>query len=175
MLLAECAAAGVVIQLNTRIDDIERITDGFHVKTGHGTSKLRVISSRYRRVVYPENGRYARLGYQNSRNSFGIPVIPTRAGLAPFTLQPEDKDQFLAAFGHRRYPVPISNSRAAVLVKRLLFTHRGLSGPAVLQISSYWRIGEAVVINLLPQLNLETELKTKRREKVKKRLKNRAG
>jgi hypothetical protein len=167
MLLAECAAAGVVIQLNTRIDDIERITDGFHVKTGHGTVSCESLVVATGGLSIPKMGATP-LGYQIAQQ-FGIPVIPTRAGLAPFTLQPEDKDQFSPLSGIA-VPCTISNSRRS-FSEALLFTHRGLSGPAVLQISSYWRTGEAVVINLLPQLNLETELKTKRREKVKSALK----
>jgi Predicted flavoproteins len=53
----------------------------------------------------------------------------------------------------------------------VLFTHRGLSGPAILQISSYWRVGEEIVINLLPQVKLEAELKAKRQQKVNSKLK----
>jgi len=64
----------------------------------------------------------------------------------------------------------VSNNRQS-FSENVLFTHRGLSGPAILQISSYWRAGEEVVINLLPQVNLETELKSKRQQKVKNKLK----
>ena len=167
MLLAECAAAGVAIQLNTRIDGIEQIADGFHVKTGHGTLSCESLVVATGGLSIPKMGATP-LGYQIAQQ-FGIPVIPTRAGLAPFTLQPEDKDKFSPLSGIA-VPCIISNSRRS-FSEALLFTHRGLSGPAVLQISSYWRAGEAVVINLLPQLNLESELKTKRREKVKSALK----
>ncbi|HEY5140072.1 MAG TPA: aminoacetone oxidase family FAD-binding enzyme [Methylococcales bacterium] len=90
-------------------------------------------------------------------------------GLVPFTLQPEDKDKFSPLSGIA-VPSIVSNKRQS-FTENVLFTHRGLSGPAVLQISSYWRAGEAVMINLLSQINLETELKLKRRQKLKNTLK----
>ena len=108
------------------------------------------------------------LGYKIAQQ-FGINVLPTRAGLVPFTLQPEDKDKFSPLSGIA-VPCIVSNKQQS-FSENVLFTHRGLSGPAVLQISSYWRAGEEVVINLLPQLNLETELKSKRRQKLKNTLK----
>jgi len=108
------------------------------------------------------------LGYKIAQQ-FGINIVPTRAGLVPLTLQPEDKERFSPLSGIA-VPCSISNQRQT-FNENILFTHRGLSGPAVLQISSYWLAGEAVVINLLPQVNLETELKSKRQQKLKNTLK----
>jgi hypothetical protein len=108
------------------------------------------------------------LGYKIAQQ-FGINVIPTRAGLVPLTLQPEDKDKFSPLSGIA-VPCIVSNKQRS-FSENVLFTHRGLSGPAVLQLSSYWQAGEEVVINLLPEINLETELKSKRRQKLKNTLK----
>ncbi len=168
MLLAECADAGVVVQLNTHIDNIDQLTNHFHLKTDHGYFVGQSLVVATGGLSIPKMGATP-LGYKIARQ-FDINVIPTRAGLVPFTLQPEDKDKFSPLSGIA-VPCIVSNKQQS-FSENVLFTHRGLSGPAVLQISSYWRAGEEVVINLLPQIDLETELKSKRRQKVKNTLKN---
>ena len=168
MLLAECADAGVVVQLNTHIDNIDQLTNHFHLKTDHGYFVGQCLVVATGGLSIPKMGATP-LGYKIARQ-FDINVIPTRAGLVPFTLQPEDKDKFSPLSGIA-VPSIVSNKQQS-FSENVLFTHRGLSGPAVLQISSYWRAGDEVVINLLPQIDLETELKSKRRQKVKNTLKN---
>ncbi|MDP1773991.1 MAG: NAD(P)/FAD-dependent oxidoreductase [Methylobacter sp.] len=167
MLLAECDKAGVVVQLNTRIDSVEKQTDRFLLKTSHGdfTGQSLVVATGG--LSIPKMGATP-FGYKIAEQ-FGIKVLPTRAGLVPFTLQPEDKDKFSALSGIA-VPCVVSNSRQS-FSENVLFTHRGLSGPAILQISSYWRAGEEIAINLLPQVNLEAELKAKRQQKHKNKLK----
>jgi predicted Rossmann fold flavoprotein len=167
MLLLECADAGVLVQLNTRIEGLERQTNRFHLKTDQGTFNSQSLVVATGGLSIPKMGATP-LGYKIAEQ-FGVNVLPTRAGLVPFTLQPEDKDKFSPLSGIA-VPCSVSNKRQ-IFSENLLFTHRGLSGPAVLQISSYWRAGEAVEINLLPQVNLETELKAKRRQKLKNTLK----
>lgn len=167
MLLAECDKAGVVVQLNTRIDSVERLADQFHLKTSHGNFTCQSLVVATGGLSIPKMGATP-FGYKIAEQ-FGIKVLPTRAGLVPFTLQPEDKEKFSALSGIA-VPCVVSNKRQS-FSENVLFTHRGLSGPAMLQISSYWRAGEEIVINLLPQVNLETELKAKRQQKVKNKLK----
>ena len=167
MLLAECANAGVVVQLNIHIDSIEQMANRFNLKTNHGNFVVQSLVVATGGLSIPKMGATP-LGYKIAEQ-FGINVLPTRAGLVPFTLQPEDKDKFSTLSGIA-VPSIVSNKRQS-FTENVLFTHRGLSGPAVLQISSYWRAGEAVMINLLPQINLETELKLKRRQKLKNTLK----
>jgi predicted Rossmann fold flavoprotein len=167
MLLAECANAGVAVQLNTHIDSIEQLTNRFHLKTDHGVFSTQSIVVATGGLSIPKMGATP-LGYKIA-HQFGINVLPTRAGLVPLTLQPEDKDKFSPLSGIA-VPCVVSNKQKS-FSENVLFTHRGLSGPAVLQISSYWRAGQEVVINLLPQINLETELKLKRRQKLKNTLK----
>jgi len=167
LLLAECNKVGVVVQLNTHIDSVERLTDLFHLKTNNGNFTCRSLVVATGGLSIPKMGATP-LGYKIAEQ-FGIKVLPTSAGLVPFTLQPEDKEKFSALSGIA-VPCVVSNNRQS-FSENVLFTHRGLSGPAILQISSYWRAGEEVVINLLPQVNLETELKLKRQQKVKNKLK----
>ncbi|MFZ2312619.1 MAG: NAD(P)/FAD-dependent oxidoreductase [Methylobacter sp.] len=167
MLLAECDKAGVVVQLDTRIDSVERLDDRFHLKTSHGNFTCQSLVVATGGLSIPKMGATP-LGYKIAQQ-FGINVLPTCAGLVPFTLQPEDKEKFSALSGIA-VPCVVSNKRQS-FSENVLFTHRGLSGPAILQISSYWRAGEEVVINLLPQLNLEAELKSKRQQKIKNKLK----
>jgi len=167
LLLAECDKAGVVVQLNTHIDSVERLTDLFHLKTNNGNFTCQSLVVATGGLSIPKMGATP-LGYKIAEQ-FGIKVLPTSAGLVPFTLQPEDKEKFSALSGIA-VPCVVSNNRQS-FSENVLFTHRGLSGPAILQISSYWRAGEEIVINLLPQVNLETELKSKRQQKVKNKLK----
>jgi predicted Rossmann fold flavoprotein len=167
MLLTECADAGVEIQLNILIENIERLADKFHLKTDHGNFIGKSIVVATGGLSIPKMGATP-LGYKIAQQ-FGINVLPTRAGLVPLTLQPEDKDRFSPLSGIA-VPCLVSNKRQSFR-ENILFTHRGLSGPAVLQISSYWRAGEEVAINLLPQINLEAELKSLRRQKLKNHLK----
>jgi predicted Rossmann fold flavoprotein len=167
MLLQECADAGVVMQLNACVESIEQLINGFHLKTDHGGFVGQSLVVATGGLSIPKMGATP-LGYKIAQQ-FDINIIPTRAGLAPFTLQPEDKEKFSPLSGIA-VPCIVSNKRQS-FSENVLFTHRGLSGPAVLQISSYWQAGEVVVINLLPQLNLETVLKSLRRQKLKNTVK----
>jgi len=167
MLLAECDKAGAVVQLNTHIDSIDRPTERFQLKTGNGNFTCQSLVVATGGLSIPKMGATP-LGYKIAEQ-FAIKVLPTSAGLVPFTLQPGDKEKFSALSGIA-VPCVVSNKRQS-FSENVLFTHRGLSGPAILQISSYWRAGEDIVIDMLPQLNLETELKSKRQQKLKNKLK----
>ena len=167
MLLTECIDADVNIHLNTSIERVERVTDRFHLKTDKGLILGHSLVVATGGLSIPKIGATP-FGYKIAQQ-FGIHVVPTRAGLVPFTLQQEDKDRFSPLSGIA-VPCVISNKQQS-FSENILFTHRGLSGPAVLQISSYWQPGEEVVINLLPQVNMETELESKRLQKQKSSLK----
>ncbi|MGZ8161438.1 MAG: NAD(P)/FAD-dependent oxidoreductase [Methylobacter sp.] len=167
MLLAECAKVSVVVQLNTRIETIERLSNQFYIKTGNGSLACESLVVATGGLSIPKMGATP-LGYKIAEQ-FGINVVSTRAGLVPFTLHPEDKDRFSTLAGIA-VPCHVSNKRQS-FQENILFTHRGLSGPAVLQISSYWQPGEEVMVNLLPQTNLNAELKSNRQQKIKSTLK----
>lgn len=101
---------------------------------------------------------------------FDIKVQPTRAGLVPFTLHVEDKEK-VAVLSGLALAATISNARQS-FTENLLFTHRGLSGPVALQMSSYWQEGEELEINLLPGLDLQQQILQAQQEKIKLKLKN---
>jgi len=167
LLLQECAAAGIIIQLNTTIDSIALSAERFQLNTAQGVYKSQSLVVATGGLSIPKMGATP-LGYKIAQQ-FGIPVVPTRAGLVPLTLQPSDKEQFAALSGIA-VPCIVGNQRQQ-FKENVLFTHRGLSGPAILQISSYWLAGEFIEINLLPDIDVESLLKETRQQKVKSSLK----
>ena len=167
MLLAECAAVHVTVQLDTQIDSIKNCADGFMLETTQGVLSCASLVIATGGLSIPKMGATP-LGYQIAQQ-FGIAIVPTRAGLVPLTLQPDDKERFSSLSGIA-VPCKISNHRQS-FTEALLFTHRGLSGPVALQMSSYWFAGEDLELNFLPQLDLVDTLKEKRRDKVKSTLK----
>ena len=166
-MLQECAAAGIIIQLNTTIDSIALSAERFRLNTAQGVYKSQSLVVATGGLSIPKMGATP-LGYKIAQQ-FGIPVVPTRAGLVPLTLQPSDKALFSPLSGIA-VPCIVSNERQQ-FKENVLFTHRGLSGPAILQISSYWLAGEFIEINLLPDSDLEMCLKETRQQKVKSSLK----
>ena len=168
MLLTECENAGVTIQLNTSINTIEQREQQFQLTTNQGNFIAQSLVIATGGLSIPKMGATP-LGYKIAEQ-FGIRVLPTRAGLVPLTLQPDDKEK-LSVLSGIAVPCTVSDAHGHVFTENLLFTHRGLSGPAVLQISSYWRAGEAITLNLLPHISLSDELKTKRQQKINSTLK----
>ncbi|RCU50929.1 NAD(P)/FAD-dependent oxidoreductase [Corallincola holothuriorum] len=151
MLLKECDDAGVKVQLRTEILGVEKLDNGFLVKTSQGELACTSLVVACGGLSMPKLGATP-LGYQIAEQ-FGLNVLPTRAGLVPFTLQPEQKEVLAELSG-----VSVDSYATAKdgtgFKEALLFTHRGLSGPAVLQVSSYWQPGEAVTFDLSPQESL---------------------
>jgi len=168
MLLAECHKAKVSFSFNTEIQRISKVSDTeFHItcSTGEFSCKSLVVATGG--LSLPTTGA-SPFGHKVAE-LFDIPVLPTSAGLVPFTLSPKDKERFAALSGIA-VPAIISNERQS-FSENLLFTHRGLSGPAVLQMSSYWQPGEEVEINLLPGISLIDEFKKEQKEHPKQKIK----
>ena len=142
MLIDEMNAVGIIQQMDTGIDCIHHAGSVFNVKTLSGcvSSKSLVIATGGKSI--PKLGATG-FGYQIARQ-FGVNVLPTRPGLVPFTFDPERKITFR--------PLAGISFECGVKVKQAefnqaaLFTHRGLSGPAMLQISSYWQEGQDLEI-----------------------------
>ncbi|GGK24915.1 hypothetical protein GCM10007987_05880 [Aliivibrio fischeri] len=109
-------------------------------------------------------------GYQIAEQ-FGLSMIPTTAGLVPFTLHKEDKEAFSELSGIA-IPVVVESENGSSFKENLLFTHRGLSGPSILQISSYWKAGQRVTIDLLPNDDLSEELDKMRESNPNQSIKN---
>ena len=158
MLLAECEKVNVSIRLDCNIKNIEHKDNGaFEIKSSLGifqTTSLVIASGG---LSIPKMCA-SPLGYKVAEQ-LGHHIWPTTAGLAPFTLQPHDKES-LAELSGISVESCVSNERIQ-FNENILFTHRGLSGPAILQISSYWQAGEAISINLLPELDLVDFIKSR--------------
>ena len=159
MLLTEARLAGAKIQLNTEIKAVNQLSDdpnhGFDLHTNQGTYHCSSLVIASGGLSIPKMGATP-IGYKLAEQ-FGIKVWPTRAGLVPFTLQPSDKAQLSVLSGIAINSHVSTNKQG--FRENTLFTHRGLSGPAILQISSYWQAGEAVSIDLCPDISLIEELK----------------
>jgi predicted Rossmann fold flavoprotein len=138
MLLEECRQAGVQIQLNTSIQQVTKPDDKFRV--GEYECQSLVVATGG--LSIPKMGA-TNLGYRIARE-FGLNIIPTQPALVPFTLV--DPPQSLSGLS---LPASVRCGRQE-FEEGLLFTHRGLSGPAILQISSYWQPGTEIEINLAP-------------------------
>ena len=169
MLLAECEKYQVKIQLKTDISTVENLEEnGFQVSTSQGTFRTPSLVVASGGLSIPKMGATA-FGYQLAEQ-FGHTIYPTRAGLVPFTLQPEDKDRFSPLSGIAVDAI-VTNERISFR-ENILFTHRGLSGPVVLQMSSYWQPGEIVEINLLPDEDLHAFLLEKKSSGSQKQIKS---
>lgn len=156
MLLRECRDAGVDIQLRTIVSDIERHPHGgFTVSCVQATYQCRSLVVASGGLSIPKMGASA-FGYKLAEQ-FGITVHAPFAGLVPFTWHEQDKRKYACLAGIA-ITAKVSNARQQ-FVDPILFTHRGLSGPAMLQMSSYWRAGETVRVDLLAQVDLQAELK----------------
>jgi len=153
MLIAECAKGGVDWRLKQEIQAIEKVDSGYQVNTAQDTYLCTSLVIATGGLSMPKLGATP-FGYKIA-NQFSIPVIPTNAGLVPFTLGGKEKD-ILASLSGISIDVEITTLQGVSFKEALLFTHRGLSGPVVLQTSSYWNLGESIKLNLVPELDIET-------------------
>lgn len=161
MLLAEMQAAGVVMELQQDISSVEKTGDSYRVclKTGVEVEAPSLVVATGGKSI-PKMGATG-FAYRLAEQ-FGLQLVETRPGLVPLTLDPLLLERL----------APLSGVSVAAEVKHgktrfreaLLFTHRGLSGPAVLQISSYWREGDSIQLKLEPDLDMLALLKTARRQ-----------
>jgi predicted Rossmann fold flavoprotein len=155
MLLDECAAAGVTVEAGCGVERVRKTAEGFSVITVRGevhTESLVVACGGLSISSMGASG----FGYELARQ-FGHSVLPTRAGLVPLTLSGKHQEHYQDLAG-----VALPAARAVVGKQSfragLLFTHRGISGPSVLQISSYWQPGGDLRIDLLPDQDAATWL-----------------
>jgi predicted Rossmann fold flavoprotein len=172
MLLNECKLAGASVFLNTAIKHLTKVDERhFVVDTSRGNYQCQSVVIASGGLSFPKMGA-SPFGYKVAEQ-FGIKVWPPSAGLVPFTLTATDKDRFAGLSGIAVECV-VSNKRQSFR-ENVLFTHRGLSGPAILQISSYWRPGEAITVNLLPDVDVVEELKSAQTQHPKLKLKTFLG
>lgn len=166
MLLAECRTFSVDIALKTTIHAVQKESGAFLVETSMGRLRASSLVVASGGLSIPTMGA-SPFAYQLAAQ-FGIKVWPTRAGLVPFTLNTKDKAR-LSLLSGMSVDSAVWNETIE-FCENILFTHRGLSGPALLQLSSYWQQGEALNINLLPDMDLEDFLHAARRTSPQKQL-----
>ena len=159
MLLSEAGKAGVVPELKTSISAIEKAETGFHlrVETDDGTAETLSCASLVIAtggLSIPKIGA-SKFGYDVARQ-FGLNIVETRAALVPLTFQSEILERCKALSGVSVNAVV--RCRKKNFSEAMLFTHRGLSGPGILQISSYWREGLEIEIDMAPHINVVAAL-----------------
>jgi len=158
LLLTECEWAGVELRSETRVESVEPLEPGFRLVTSSGALECRSLVIATGGLSIP-NGGATGFAYEIARQ-FGLEVSETRAALVPFTLQPADLE-YIKPLSGIAHPVSVS-CRGRHFKEALLFTHRGLSGPAILQISSYWQPGDEIEIDLFPEQAMLAWLKQQR-------------
>ncbi len=166
MLCAECRAVNVKIQINTSVTNITKNDSGFNVKTSAGMFTCSSLVVATGGLSIPKMGATG-FGHEIARQ-FGMKIIPLRAGLVPFTLNDETLERFKTLAGVAVDVIVKCNKKQ--FKEAMLFTHRGLSGPAILQISSYWKEGDALQINLAPDSDVFAILKEKKTTQPKQEL-----
>ncbi|MER1699214.1 NAD(P)/FAD-dependent oxidoreductase [Proteus mirabilis] len=169
LLLAECHEGKVSIRLRSEVTQIEKTAEGFTLLVGGKTITASSVVIASGGLSMPGLGATP-FGYKIAQQ-FGLNVLPTRAGLVPFTLHKPQLEQ-LSPLSGVAIPAIVTAENGTQFKENILFTHRGLSGPAILQISSYWHAGENVSINLLPDTDLEGYLQEKRQAQPNQLLKN---
>tara|TARA_R110002050_G_scaffold169533_2_gene301292 strand:+ start:1941 stop:2969 length:1029 start_codon:yes stop_codon:yes gene_type:complete len=170
VLLTECEWAGVTLNLRSEVLAVTKNEDNTYlVKTSDKNYQCQSLVVASGGLTMPKLGA-SPIGYKIAEQ-FGLSVLPTMAALVPFTLHEHDKQRFDGLSGIS-INCNVSSEDGTSFKENILFTHRGLSGPAILQISSFWHAGQAVTINLLPNNNLKQLLINWRENHSQKSLKN---
>jgi len=169
LLITECDWAGVNIDLRTEVLAVEKNENGYLVKTNLKTYQCHSLVVASGGLTMPKLGA-SPIGYKIAEQ-FGLNVLPTTPALVPFTLHDHDKQRFDGLSGIS-IDCLVSSEDGTSFRENILFTHRGLSGPVILQISSFWRSGQTITINLLPQHSIKEIIALWRQEQPKKSLKN---
>ncbi len=179
MLLDECAAVGVQVRLNTQVDSMQALENDKRARFQLLTSKALSKKEKQEKKEALENAKPVQTGFRceslvvatgglsiptmgasglgyELAQQFGHSLITTDASLVPFTFT-DKTGELIRTLAGISLPVIASNDRISFKLP-LLFTHRGLSGPAMLQLSNYWHTGETISINLLPNIDITTLL-----------------
>jgi len=162
MLLRECADAEARIRLSTGILSVANNAAGFHVETSTGPITTASLVIATGGLSIPKMGATG-MGYDLARQ-FGLAIVEPRPALVPLVFSPEDAADWCDLTGLSAEVVASAPARAnrkqpsPKFKEKLLITHRGLSGPAILQISSYWRAGEPIEIDLAPSHDITAPL-----------------
>jgi predicted Rossmann fold flavoprotein len=161
LLTGEMRQAGVVLRLNTTVETVERKGDGFqcHLSGGQTVRAASLVAATGGKSI-PKMG--ATGWAYDLAAQFGVRVVPTRPALVPLTFEPGLLEQLKPLAGVSVDAV-VTHGRTR-FAEGLLFTHRGLSGPSILQISSYWREGDEITLDMAPGAQVFETLKAARAE-----------
>jgi predicted Rossmann fold flavoprotein len=153
MLLQECREAKVQILDSCEVDAVNH-NEKFELATSDGLITAQSLVVATGALSIPTLGGSG-FGYELAKQ-FGMKVLPLRAGLVPFTFSDKTKELCVRLSGNA-LPVTVTVGKTS-FTESMLFTHRGLSGPAILQISNYWQAGQAIAIDLLPSADMQEVL-----------------
>jgi predicted Rossmann fold flavoprotein len=163
MLTSAMRAAGVTLRLKTSVERVEHEDEGFALETSGGrvTCEALVIASGGKSI--PKMGATG-FGYEIARQ-FGLNIVETRPALVPLTFEIGMLERLKPLAGVAVDSIVASGKTR--FTEAMLFTHRGLSGPSILQISSYWREGQAITVSMAPGVDIAAALKTARHTRGK--------
>ena len=150
MLVRDMAQAGAELRLGVQVADVAATGAGFTITTSDGVLSAAHLVVATGGKSIPKMGATG-FGYQIA-SQFGLPLVETRPGLVPLTFADGSVEQ-MANLAGLSVPARVGCGKVA-FEEGLLFTHRGLSGPSILQISSYWREGTEIVLDLVPGRDL---------------------
>jgi len=166
LLLTECKAGGCIIKTGCAVKRIEK-KDAFSVQTDSATYTAPSLVVATGGLSYPETGATG-FGYEIAEQ-FGLAVIACKPALVPLSYQSADVKRYGSLSGISTIAAVATGS--TTFTDAILFTHKGLSGPAILQLSSYWTQGQPVTIDLLPHLRLNEAILKWKSERPKAALK----
>nr|WP_298138462.1 NAD(P)/FAD-dependent oxidoreductase [uncultured Pseudomonas sp.] len=169
MLLSECADAGVELRLDTSVTQIDKREGGYGLQTSAGALSCQSLVIATGGLSIPTLGATG-FGYQVAQQ-FGHNLLPTRAGLVPFSITDPQLKALCSELSGTSVEDCLVSCNGQSFRENILFTHRGLSGPAILQISSFWRPGDTVHIDLLPHIDLPEWLAQQQSERPNSELK----
>jgi predicted Rossmann fold flavoprotein len=160
LLTGDLAAAGGELWLSCALGSVRREGTGFAVETARGPVRAAAVIVATGGKSIPKMGATG-FGYQLAE-SFGLPLVETRPALVPLTFA-EQELSWMAPLAGVALPARVGCGRVA-FDEAVLFTHRGLSGPAILQLSSYWREGQAIGLDLCPGVDVAAALRGAKQE-----------
>jgi len=169
LLLSECEEAGVELRLDTSVSEISKLDSSYQLQTSAGLVRCESLVIATGGLSIPTLGATG-FGYQVAKQ-FGHTLLPTRAGLVPFTITDPQLKALCVELSGTSVEDCVVSCNDQSFKENILFTHRGLSGPAILQISSFWQPGDAISINLLPHIDLPEWLAEQQRERPNSELK----
>jgi predicted Rossmann fold flavoprotein len=166
MLLAECAAVGVDVKLGVKITDVRK-SDHFNIETSIGAFSAQKLVLATGSLSIPKMGA---TGFAHDvARKFGLKIVAPKPGLVPLHA-PVDELPFYLALSGVSLPA-LTQARKSQFKESILFTHRGLSGPAILQASSYLEKGDTLKLDMVPEIDVAAYLKLRKHERPKAELK----